>query len=55
VQFVIAPSQLTYSNAINTLLNEKIYNQPQYSTLTNKALIHILLFGHPELLFLNQQ
>jgi len=34
-----------------TLLNEKIYNQPQYSTITNKTLIYILLFGHPKLSF----
>jgi len=33
------------------LLNEKIYNQPQYSTITNKTLIHILLLGHPKLSF----
>jgi len=35
----------------NTLLNEKIYNQPQYSIIRNKTLIHILLFGHPKLSF----
>ena len=35
----------------NPLLNEQIYNQPQQSALTNKNLIHILLFGHPELSF----
>ena len=35
----------------NTLLNEQIYNQPQYSTITNKTLLHIFLFGHPKLSF----
>jgi len=35
----------------NTLLNEKIYNQPHHSTITNKTLIHILLFGHQKLSF----
>ena len=35
----------------NALLNEKNYNQQQYSTITNKTLIHILLFGHPKLSF----
>jgi len=30
---------------------ENIYNQPQYSTITNKTVIHILLFGNPELSF----
>ena len=29
----------------NTLLNEKSYNQPQYSTITYKTLIHTLLFA----------
>ena len=35
----------------NTFFNEKMCNQPQYSTITNKTLIHILLFGHPKLSF----
>jgi len=35
----------------NTLLNENINNQPQYSTIRHKTLIHILLFGHPKLSF----
>jgi len=33
------------------LLNDKIYNQPQYSTIKNKTLIQILLFGHQKLSF----
>jgi len=34
-----------------TLRNENIYNQPRYSTIRNKTLIHILLFGYPKLSF----
>jgi len=35
----------------NTLLDKTIYNQPNYSAFINKLLIHILLFGLPELAF----
>jgi len=42
---------MLFQTVKNTLLNKKIYNQPNYSAFTNKLLIHILLFGLPELAF----